>query len=177
MAVVGRRRGSLVTVRSGPRRLTEWISSATALTAYATVAAGTKVLSQSFAAAGNEDLVPATIVRTRGILSVQSDQGGALEEVVGAMGMMIVTEQAAVAGIASIPGPFVQASFGEWFVWVPFMTTSISNASNASRNFEIDSKAMRKFESGMRIVTVVENASPTFGLEFFIQFRMLLKLH
>ncbi len=166
-------------VRSrGPVRQTEWLQADSSITAPQVVPAGSRLLSQTFSALVFPDIAPSTIVRTRGLISVQSDQGAAFEDQIGYVGMIIVSEQAAVAGIASIPDPFVQAANGNWFVWEPvFASGDQTTAASHVRTYKFDSKAMRKFEPGDRIAVVFSNGSATDGLEILCQFRMLVKLH
>ena len=85
-----------VTVRGrvGPRRKTRWASDdiPTGLT---TLAAATAVLDQSISIGTAFGSDPVTIVRTRGNLWVQSDQTANSETPFGALGMIIVSDQAA----------------------------------------------------------------------------------
>ena len=129
------------------------------------------------AAGGNPDFFPGTITRTRGFISVASDQGAALEVQVGALGMAIVTEAAATAGGAALPDPAASAASGFWFVWVPFAQKNLNLDGTSSVIYQFDSKAMRKIEPGEVIVVMVVNSSATLGLEFIINFRLLMKLH
>ena len=50
-----------------------------------------------------------TIVRTRGMFSVGSDQGLAAEFPFGAFGIAVVSNDAASAGAGSIPSPYTDA--------------------------------------------------------------------
>ncbi len=117
-----------------------------------------------------------TIRRTRGVFSISSDQNAAIEDQVGAMGMMVVNDLAIAAGVASLPGPVTDANDDGWFVWVPFAQRGLAGAgpSNlASETYHFDSKAMRKVEEGFGIVLVVENASAAFGIAFMDAFSLL----
>ena len=166
----------LQSVVRGPRRATEWISSAI-VSDFATLAAAASVLHQSLAF-----LEPATVVRTRGTLWVESDQVAATEFPFGAMGMVVVKNAAAAAGVASVPTPVTEQNDDGWFVWTPFasafkfVTASGFSPQGWSR-FDFDSKAQRKVVDGDTIVVVLENSSGTDGLHFLIQFRMLVMLH
>jgi len=80
------------------------------------IPAGTKVLlGFFFLATAFEE----TIVRTRGTMSVITDQAAAGEDQIGALGMIRVTDRAIAAGIASIPGPMTDGDDDGWFLWVP----------------------------------------------------------
>ena len=95
----------------GTRKATDWSASAIQ-TGSVAIAAATKALLQTFVpVAGGE-----TIIRTRGTFSVASDQAGASELQIGALGICIVSDIAAAAGAASIPGPATNAAWGGWFV-------------------------------------------------------------
>ncbi len=121
-----------------------------------------------------------TIVRTRGILCIGSDQTGATEDQVGAFGVGIVSEQARAAGAASIPGPVSEAIWDGWFVH-QFMinrfvnVTGVGVDANFVKTIEIDSKAMRKVDSNDDLVLMVENGSGSTGFVFTAQMRFLIK--
>ncbi len=158
-------------LRSGPRRLTEW--SGVVDQAYITVAAGTKVLIQSISFAEQ-----ATIIRNRGQFSVKSTQSAADAEIVGAVGFGIVSAEAFAAGVASIPGPLSQAEWGGWMVWRAFHTAfefvSGVGVLLASKEWEIDSKAMRKVGANEVLVTIAESQAVAF--EISVLSRTLIKL-
>ncbi len=170
--------------RGGVKRAMKWISSAD-VTDKVGLAAASSVLSQSFTAAQLQAVAQAggTIVRTRGSLWVQSDQVTATEEPVGAMGMMIVREQARVAGITAIPTP-VTESFDDgffvhqWFqagvMFVQLDATGFQFNGTLWQRYDFDSKAQRKFTADSAIVVTVENSSAADGMDFMLQFRILL---
>ena len=162
--------------RQGPRRATEWLASADD-NAMSSLGGGLTVLDQLITSAANLDLVPSTIVRTRGIIFVQSDQEAASEHQLGAVGFAVVSEQAAAAGVASVPAPITNETSELFFSWTPFAVSHGAGTVNNPRGqlFHFDSKAMRKWADGQSIVVVIENAG-TLGLEFWIKFRMLVKL-
>ncbi len=119
-----------------------------------------------------------TVRRTRGWMSMISDQSAAVEVVTGAWGMVVVTDLAFAAGAASIPGPVTDASDDGWFVWEAFIgemgVASNSTPDNAGRVF--DSKAMRRVEEGFTVAIMVENAHTVFGMDFGVQISMLTSL-
>ena len=100
-------RGRIVTRST---RATDWIESADR-SAFLALAAATNLLDQSFQPSESE-----TIVRTRWIISVQSDQVVAGERPFGAVGITIVSAEAFTAGAASIPAPYSNAAHDGWFV-------------------------------------------------------------
>ena len=105
-----------------------------------------------------------TIVRIRGnfhavLTAVSSTHGG----FAAAAGLGLVTLEAFNAGIASNPSPITDADWDGW-MWHSFfdvrsITATIADGVNAfaiSRTIEIDSKAMRKFNTDMVLFGAVE---------------------
>ncbi len=177
-----RSRVNLPARRAGTRRKTLW-GGTTGATAVTTLAGGTALLFSSFTAAQLAVIgVPLTIIRNRGLFSVKPNQFVASEEPFGAFGMAIVSEQAAAAGIASVPTPFADSAWDGWMVWQPFATaitfgTGVGFDEAAFTHFPYDSKAMRKVEDNERLIFVVENASAAGELKFLWISRTLFKLH
>ena len=158
----------------GPIRQTQWIASA-ANTAVTALAAATSLLDQSLVPADQ----PETIVRVRGRLTIMSDQNVASENPFGAFGFNIVSAEALAAGAASIPAPYTNGGDDGWFVHqyfaAPLRFGDATGFSNIAQSFEFDSKAMRKLSPDDRMVVMIENASAVHGLQFLLDFRMLLK--
>ena len=139
-----------------------------------TVAPGTKALIAMFAL-GNPG-ISETVRRTRGLIAVSSDQLAAIEEQVGAFGLMKVNNIALAAGAASIPGPVTDDSDDAWFVWVPFAQRSVSANATGTRQstvYEFDSKAMRTVEEGFGLAVMVENAHAVHGLNIQLAMSLL----
>jgi len=162
-----------------PRRATEWVASADSV-ATQLLAAASSVLDQTLSEASLADIVPATVIRVRGELFVGMDQSAASEQAFGALGMAVVSEQARVAGVASVPTPITDEGSDLWFVH-QFWAAPVFVGTDASLlkwyRYSFDSKAMRKLEDGMSIVVVLENASATAGMQYLLKFRMLFKYH
>ncbi len=160
---------------SGVRRSTQWIASSIE-TDFTALAANTQLLDQSFAF-----LEPSTIIRTRGSIWVRSDQLSATESPFGALGMAVVSNEAAVAGPGSVPMPVADQDSSKFFLWQPWLAdVFLADATSFYKAFveyKFDSKAMRKVNNGDTAVIVVENSSATDGVNFLMQFRMLIKLH
>jgi len=166
----------------GQRRKTNWTQSAQA-TDFTALAANTLVLQQRFTAATilSEMGAESTVIRTRGVFQVWADQAASAENAFGALGMAIVSEQAAVAGAASIPDPYSDALWDGWFVHQYFshsiiLADATGLATPAGTTYEINSKAMRKVQDNETVVVMITNASATDGMRFTIDFRMLFKL-
>ena len=162
------------------KRATEWFASAD-VTAETSLGAGAAVLDQALTQAVLATISPATIVRTRGMLWVRTDQTAATEVPFGALGMALVSEQARVAGVASIPTPITDEADDSFFVhqfWLGALLVGAGglDAIQPFFFFPFDSKAQRKIEDEAIVVTM-ENASSTHGIGYVLKFRMLFKLH
>ena len=110
-------RSRVRSVRAGRRASTTW--SRTQSTGLFTLPAGAKALLSIFSL--NNVGIGETVRRTHVDLFVESDQVGAVEDIIGAFGMMIASDTALAAGAASIPGPVTDSSDDGWFVWLPFV--------------------------------------------------------
>ena len=164
------RRGRTV-IASSPPRTSQWVASADQ--GAQTVAAGALSILQS-----NATLESTTIVRTRGVLSIRPTSFGTDQAIDGAFGIGAVSDQAFAAGAASIPGPWTDADWGGWLVWILFsmrfeVTTDVGRLI-ANQNQEINSKAMRKVKPNETVVVVAESQSSAFSVSS--PFRMLVKL-
>ena len=152
--------------------LTQWIGPADQ--GYISVASGgaTLIAFTSFEAR-------AIAIRTRGMCSVQPTVFTADLTLGGAVGMAVVSTEAFVAGIASIPTPFTDADWHGWMVWRSF-TYRLEQADNTTGrnfpdwNFEIDSKAMRKVSSNETLVIIAESQAGAFQIS--TPWRVLIKL-
>ncbi len=130
--------------------------------------------------AGALALRPFTIVRTRGFFHITSDQAAASETLEGAWGSIVVQEEAADAGIASVPSPLAEPD-AAYIVYEPFVNEFLFGDGTGFTepggiNLTFDSKAMRKVGLSEDMVIVAELASAP-GASISIQGRMLLKLH
>ena len=156
-----RTRGRFVQ-RRGPQRLTQWI--APVLQVFVTVASGTAVIIASIPA---ED--PFTFVRTRGMVAIRPDVYSADLDIIGAVGMGIVTAEAFAAGVGSIPEPYTDGDWGGWFVWRSFgmrmeFRSDTGMIYPATQSLEIDSKAMRKIAPNEVMVVVAESFNGGFAI-------------
>ena len=160
--------------RFAPRvsaRLTQWLAPANQ--GFIAVASGGATI---IASVGFEE--PVTIMRNRGMVSIKLNDYSADLDIVGAYGMGVVSTEAFIAGVASIPEPFTDADWGGWFVWRSFghRFESVTNVSTllGSWSFEVDSKAMRKVRPNETIVEVCE--SQVGSISCFSGVRTLVKL-
>ncbi len=159
----------------GTRRATDWVASSVE-TAVTSLAAATAVLDQTL-----DFAEPGTVVRTRGQIMVQTDQDAGTETPFGALGMAIVSDQAAAIGITAVPTPTTDQASDAFFMWqalvAPMRFASAVGIHQVAQVFEFDSKAMRKFDENETLIVVVENASSSAAMQFLMQFRQLIKLH
>ncbi len=118
-----------------------------------------------------------TIVRSRGILSIRTDTPAANEHQTGAMGIAVVNSVAAALGVTGLPGPGTEIGF-DWFVYQSFaqmQITSTTLTTVVGFQYEIDSKAMRKFGIDERLVFMIENLSTTNAFDMLANIRFLVK--
>ncbi len=105
----------------------------------------------------------ATVVRTRGVFRASViTAGSASTRISGAMGMIIVSENAFTAGIVSLPTPLTDTE-NDWFVWQPFVLHVDATDPSANDVFsdfvvQFDSRGMRKMKAGDVIAIVYEAA-------------------
>jgi len=161
-------------MRSGRtvRRPTSWERLQS--TAPVTIPAASKVLLATYTVTGDFGV---TVRRNRGRLWVQSDQAAAVEQQLGAVGFVVVTELALTAGIGSLPSPVAQGDDDGWFV-LEHISQAGSKAAGGPAGYwyPFDSKGMRKIEPGYAIAVVAENASVLFGMEVAIGVSTLFSL-
>ena len=174
----GRKSGFIV--RDGARkRETIWIGGAAFNQSLVTQTTVVLVTSLNAAALAFR---PFTIVRTRGVIRVRSDQNAAAEDYGASYGRCVVSEQASAIGVTAVPTPTTDNVSDLWYVY-EFMLGSLQ-VQTAVGLFEggqeriIDSKAMRKVEDGEDVISVVEGAGTGFsGAQISGFTRMLVKLH
>ncbi len=167
-------RSRFVSRSVGAKRHPDW-SASVPQTALTGVAGSAAALLQTFTPeAGGE-----TVIRTRGLFGWKSDQNGAAEDQLGAVGICKVSAQAVSVGITAIPHPDTDSGF-PW-LWHSYFASSFVFGTNVGfepgmlHRIVIDSKAMRKVTDDERIVMVVENSAP-FGISVFDSFRIMSKL-
>ncbi len=110
------------------------------------------------------------------MVAVATDQLAASERVIGAFGLCVVSQEAAAAGAASIPGPFTEAESDLWFVHQYLYSSMVFGDATGFRKldqqYEIDSKAMRKVTEEEVVAIMIENGTTT-GLNWWLGFRTL----
>ena len=166
-------------VRPAPRTKI-WIGSGVGRS---TIVASSKTFVSSLSA-GALLLRPFTVLRTRMLISLFSDQEAADEGAFGSYGKIVVTEQAASVGVTAIPDPGSTTGDpdSDWFVhqtaWNALQIIGAISAAIVSSpsNWTVDSKAMRKVGPDDDIVSMYKDES---GVGSFLttQGRMLIQLH
>ena len=162
------------------KRLSSWFEFQPIASAFS-AGGGTLLFSLNAAALA---LRPFTIVRTRFLVGIVSDQLAASETQVGALGMAVVSDQAVAVGVTAIPTPVTDMASDLWFVH-QLLYNEFTFASGVGFNedglhqYEIDSKAMRKVDIGQDLVIVGElsGASSTGGFNLTVGGRMLVKVN
>ena len=165
------RRGNF---RVSNKRATFWGRSP-ADTAFTALAASSAVLDST----ANSVDAGETIVRVRGQLIVSSDQSAVSEEILGAVGFMIVSDQAVATGVGALPTPYTDQDSDLFFVYQHFadgvvFLDSTGFQHNRFARFEFDSKVMRKFPLGTTLSVIVENGSTT-GMIYALQYSVFFK--
>ncbi len=135
-----------------------------------TVGTSTKILLGSFTLSNPG--IGETVRRTLGQIFVRSDQVAAGEDVIGAFGLIVVSDIAAAAGIASVPDPVTEQNDDGWFVWQGLSATQGGSAQRTGQLIQFDSRAMRRVEEGFSIALVVANASASAGMVMFGQLSL-----
>ena len=103
-----------------------------------------------------------TVVRLRGeLLLTLITATGSLDGFRGAFGIGIVQNPAFTAGIGSVPTPVTEAADENWlyhrfFTIVANISTEADFGLSAAMRLEVDSKAMRKFDSGVTLYAALE---------------------
>jgi len=168
---VGRLRG----FRRSQKRKTTW-SGLVPQTALTAVAGSAQAILETF----TPTVDGMTIVRVRGLFGVVTDQLAASEDMMGAVGLGVVTEQASSIGITAVPHPDTDSDWGGW-LWHQYYSAAFlfgdatGFAGDAMARFVMDSKAMRKIGLQERLVLVIENSGVR-GIQISNSFRVLLKL-
>ncbi len=125
-------------------------------------------------------LRPFTIIRTRGIWNVSSDQEAADEDCQVALTGCVVSDQASAIGITAVPTGYTDAGSDLFFLYeqqaiqTRFLSTS---GFNIYTGVTYDSKAMRKVNDDQDVIWCLENSGVSDGSTIFHSGRVLIKLH
>ncbi len=160
--------------RAGQRRReTQWLDSPIGV--FTTMGSAQAVLLASLTTV-EKALRPFTIVRTRGWLSVRSDQQAAVENFAMGFGIAVVSDQAVAVGVTAVPTPTTDDESDAWYIHRIVQSTNVVDAGASILGLELDSRAMRKVEEGYDIAMSIENPLAT-GVVVSAYVRTLVKLH
>ena len=158
----------------GPKRTTVWIGFNVG---YSILVGSSLQLIASLNAAALA-LRPFTVIRTRLDMHFGTDQEAADELPSGAMGLIVVNDKAAAAGIASVPTPITDQGSDLWYLFAEqygkFGGTAVEEQ---GRLMQVDSKGMRKVEDGQDNIIALETPSFVNSAVSIIGGRTLIKLH
>ena len=161
------------------RRETLWVGLSIGRTVVA--AAQTAAIITS-ANAALQALRPYTIVRTRGLLHLVSDQEAASEFQEIGYGHCVVSDQALAIGVTAVPTPDTDVGSDLWYVYQSMSNlfrflSGVGVIGQEGQWVNFDSKAMRKVEDGEIDISVVETGATSAGVSLTSAFRQLIKLH
>jgi len=111
-----------------------------------------------------------TIRRIRGTMLVNANVSGTYH---GAVGAYVANDNAVTAGVASMLDPVTNVGDDAWMFYRSFAGNGAGDGSAGAfgaQLLDIDSRAMRRVETGYQLVFVVANAHPT------LQFNVALSL-
>ena len=161
------------------RRQSTWIALAPSQDTIA--ASSTAVLISQLDAVGLA-LRPFTVVRTRGMILLHSDQRAATEDYEVNYSHSVVTTQASAIGVTAVPTPVTDVGsdvphvFESLFGGIT-VTTDVGVVDPFGISLRFDSKAMRKVDDGQDLISVVETSATSEGCGMTTGFRVLVKLH
>jgi len=150
-------------------------------TTFTTVPVSTKVL-MAIGVLDNPGLTE-TVIRSRGTISVITDTplAAAPQVQLGAFGIVVVNDIAAALGVTAIPGPVTDQDDEGWFVWQPIGQAIDATGSTAvtahSVQYQFDSKAARRIETGFSMALMIENASAADVMLAHLSISQLTKIN
>jgi len=160
------------------RRESQWLSIPPVRATLVSASTATLALSLT---TEEKALRPFTIVRTRMLFQIASDQQIASENYGCALGIAVVSDQAEAIGITAIPTPDTDRNSDLWLLYedlvAKFTFGDATGFVNDGQMKYVDSKAMRKVEEGNDVTISLEAHANSQGLLAFIAGRLLVKLH
>ena len=146
-----------------------------------TIVGGAVQLISSFTAAALL-LRPFTILRTRLLVTFQSDQTATSETPFGSFGHIVVSDAVSAIGVTAIPDPSAISGDpdADWHVWQAChhgmkSLTSVGITWGGISQYVVDSKAMRKVGPNEDLVMVF--SSENVGADLNTNGRILVQLH
>ena len=125
---------------------------------------------------------PFTILRTRLLVTFQSDQTATSETPFGSYGHIVVSDAASAIGVTAIPDPsgISGDADADWHVWQAVhhgmkSLTSVGITWGGISQYVVDSKAMRKVGPNEDLVNMF--SSENVGADLNVNGRILIQLH
>ena len=172
------RRSGLVLRGGRNRRETTWFGGTdirTVLPAGANPVALTSLNAAALA------LRPFTVIRTRGVVAVSTDQEAADEFQHVMFGQAVISDQAVAIGVTAMPTPRTDSGSDLFFVFEfianDFRFGDATGFVTGVQERVIDSRAMRKVEDGQDVISVIEAGVVGQGSSVQTFTRLLVKLH
>ncbi len=138
------------------------------------------VLSHSLNAAAKA-LRPFTVIRTRGIYYLRSDQISAQETFAASIGLSVVSDQASAIGVTAVPTPETDRGSDLFLMYESLHGEMAFTTGTGFRDvgtiIQFDSKAMRKVNDDQDLVMTQETTAYSAGVITAVGARILLKLH
>ncbi len=120
-----------------------------------------------------------TQLRALGTFAITSDQTATSELQLGAIGCIVVSDQALSVGVTAVPHPITDIDDDGWFVHMPIAQSFILGDGTGftfSTPWSFDSKAKRVINDGQSIALVVQNSSATgFQMSGVIRFLTMIR--
>ncbi len=172
---MARRRGVSRNFQRSPRRLTNWTFGF--LTGGVQAVAVNAALASAILDPEVAEVTNGTLIRVRGVIRAQITSAAGVDGLIG-FGIAVVEQRAFTAGIAAnaLPRPISEGGDDIW-LWHGVMPlwgdNAPSDAIAGNATFEVDSKAMRKFEDNVTVALIAE--SDTVAFEYGYGLRVLSK--
>ena len=161
-------------------RDTAWFGGVFAQT---TIAAASTAMLVTSLTAGALAIWPFTVIRSRGLVGIVSDQTGTGENYSAAYGRCVVSDQSVAIGVTAVPTPVTDNDSDLWMVMefvygrFTFVTGAGILVNHGSVDRTYDSKAARKVDIGQDLIGVVETTGVSSGAIITTFTRALVKLH
>ena len=126
-----------------------------------------------------QGVLEATLVRLRGTFTcIQRSATTAGDGFAGAFGIGLATKEAITGGVTTVPEPLTDVEWGGWVYHRMFsMHNSTTGANLEKVEWEVDSKAMRKWDEQMGLYAIMEVVEiGGASLDVFFDSRILIKL-
>jgi len=110
-----------------------------------------------------------TIVRTRGMITIKPGSFAADLDIIGAVGIGVISDEAFGIGITAIPTPYSDADWPGWLMWESFaihleVLSAVGFNVPAAVAIAVDSKGMRKVGSNESLVLIAESQVGAFDI-------------